>query len=135
MAVLEVVDLRKGFRSPDGAVAPIVAVGAFALAAGEQVALHGGSGSGKTTFLHLLAGVLTADAGRIRVAGHDITALGEPARDRVHTTMGGTTMPLTPEDVSNKRFTPVRLREGYDERCPQAKIHPFNWRLPCPNSN
>ena len=24
------------------------------------------------------------------------------------------TMPLTPEDVSNKRFTPVRLREGYD---------------------
>ena len=22
-------------------------------------------------------------------------------------------MPLTPEDVSNKRFTPVRLREGY----------------------
>jgi len=27
--------------------------------------------------------------------------------------MGGN-MPLTPEDVSNKRFTPVRLREGYD---------------------
>src|SRR3954468_6751005 len=27
--------------------------------------------------------------------------------------MGGK-MPLTPEDVSNKRFTPVRLREGYD---------------------
>jgi DivIVA domain-containing protein len=23
-------------------------------------------------------------------------------------------MPLTPQDVSNKRFTPVRLREGYD---------------------
>src|ERR1044072_6263945 len=23
-------------------------------------------------------------------------------------------MPLTPEDVSNKRFTPVRLPEGYD---------------------
>src|ERR1700712_3691859 len=27
--------------------------------------------------------------------------------------MGGI-MPLTPEDVSNKRLTPVRLREGYD---------------------
>jgi DivIVA domain-containing protein len=26
----------------------------------------------------------------------------------------GEIMPLTPEDVSNKRFTPVRLREGYD---------------------
>src|ERR1044071_8028161 len=26
----------------------------------------------------------------------------------------GEVMALTPEDVSNKRFTPVRLREGYD---------------------
>jgi len=26
----------------------------------------------------------------------------------------GEVMPLTPEDVSKKRFTPVRLREGYD---------------------
>src|SRR3546814_18564829 len=26
----------------------------------------------------------------------------------------GEVRPLTPEDVSNKRFTPVRLREGYD---------------------
>src|SRR4051794_6830984 len=26
----------------------------------------------------------------------------------------GEVMPLTPDDVSNKRFTPVRLREGYD---------------------
>jgi DivIVA domain-containing protein len=25
-------------------------------------------------------------------------------------------MPLTAEDVRNKRFTPVRLREGYDMR-------------------
>ncbi len=24
-------------------------------------------------------------------------------------------MPLTPEDVRNKQFTTVRLREGYDE--------------------
>ena len=23
-------------------------------------------------------------------------------------------MPLTPDDVRNKRFTPLRLREGYD---------------------
>lgn len=30
------------------------------------------------------------------------------------TTRLGEVMPLTPEDVSNKRFTPVRLREGYD---------------------
>jgi DivIVA domain-containing protein len=29
--------------------------------------------------------------------------------------MQGEVMPLTPEDVSTKRFTPTRLREGYDQ--------------------
>lgn len=29
--------------------------------------------------------------------------------------MPGEVMPLTPEDVSTKRFTPTRLREGYDQ--------------------
>src|SRR3954453_17850400 len=33
---------------------------------------------------------------------------------QVRLTRIGVVMPLTPEDVSNKRFTPVRLREGYD---------------------
>src|SRR5881394_3013151 len=33
---------------------------------------------------------------------------------QVRLTRMGEVMPLTPEDVSNKRFTPVRLREGYD---------------------
>jgi DivIVA domain-containing protein len=41
--------------------------------------------------------------------------LGSHAHDihDVRERQGGV-MPLTPEDVSNKRFTPVRLREGYD---------------------
>jgi len=55
----------------------------FRLGPGEQVALRGESGSGKTTFLHLIAGILTADAGRIEVAGTDITGLSEAGRDRV----------------------------------------------------
>jgi DivIVA domain-containing protein len=37
----------------------------------------------------------------------------EPGRERLTNELGEV-MPLTPEDVSNKRFTPVRLREGYD---------------------
>jgi putative ABC transport system ATP-binding protein len=53
------------------------------LAAGEQVALRGESGSGKTTFLNLIAGILAADGGSIRVDGRELAALGEARRDRL----------------------------------------------------
>lgn len=55
----------------------------FSLAAGETLALLGPSGSGKTTLLRLLAGMLRADDGQIRVAGQilsDQTADGWRAR-------------------------------------------------------
>jgi putative ABC transport system ATP-binding protein len=47
---------------------------------GDSVALVGPSGSGKTTLLHLVAGILTPDAGRIRVDGEDLAALDDAAR-------------------------------------------------------
>lgn len=61
----------------------VVEVPAFSLGAGAQLALRGESGSGKTTFLHLLAGILAPDAGRIELAGRDLATLGEAARDRL----------------------------------------------------
>ncbi len=48
---------------------------------GEVLALLGPSGSGKTTALRLIAGFETPDAGRIAVAGEDVTPL-PPARRR-----------------------------------------------------
>jgi putative ABC transport system ATP-binding protein len=45
--------------------------------------LRGESGSGKTTFLHLIAGILAPDAGRVVLDGRDVAALGEAGRDRV----------------------------------------------------
>src|SRR5262245_7030179 len=51
------------------------------IARGEILALLGPSGSGKTTMLRLLAGFEAADAGRIAVAGEDVTAV-PPARRR-----------------------------------------------------
>ncbi|MEY2881363.1 MAG: hypothetical protein RLZZ15_3743, partial [Verrucomicrobiota bacterium] len=56
--MLAVAQLKKSFVAPDGARATIVDVAEFALGAGEQLALRGESGSGKTTFLHLIAGIL-----------------------------------------------------------------------------
>ena len=83
MAVLEVEALKKAYTSPDGERHLVLDLEAFTIEEGEQVALRGASGSGKTTFLNLVAGVLQADSGRILLAGHEITALGEAARDRV----------------------------------------------------
>ena len=45
------------------------------VAAGELHAVIGPNGAGKTTLIAQLSGQLTPDAGRIRFAGHDITAL------------------------------------------------------------
>ena len=83
MPLLAISALQKSFRSPDGERKMIVGVPSFDLAAGQQLALRGESGSGKTTFLHLIAGILAADAGSIVIDGHDMAALGESARDRL----------------------------------------------------
>lgn len=47
----------------------------LSLQTGEFVAVMGRSGSGKTTLLRLLAGIITPDAGTIRVCGVDIATL------------------------------------------------------------
>lgn len=83
MSLLILSALKKSFTSPDGERKTIVDVPEFSLAAGQQRALRGESGSGKTTFLHLIAGILAADSGSIRIGDHDMAALGEPARDRL----------------------------------------------------
>ncbi len=83
MDALAVEGLKKAYVAPDGERMPILDVAELRLAEGAQVALRGRSGSGKTTLLNLIAGVLRPDAGRIAVAGHEITALPEAGRDRV----------------------------------------------------
>ncbi len=42
---------------------------------GEFVAIIGTSGSGKSTFLHICAGLLNADAGHVKIRGEDITKM------------------------------------------------------------
>ncbi len=53
---------------------------ALALEAGEHVAIRGESGSGKSTLLNIVAGLDTADAGEVMVAGTDLARLDEAGR-------------------------------------------------------
>lgn len=81
-AVLQIKDLIKTFDQPEGGKLTVLDIESFAINAGEQVALIGESGGGKTTLLHLIAGLLTPDSGSIRVAGVELTKLSEQGRDR-----------------------------------------------------
>ena len=89
MPLLEVTDLQKSFIAPDGARHRIVNVKQFGLGEKAQLALSGESGSGKTTFLNLIAGILKPDAGNITIAGQPMSALNEPQRDRLRATTIG----------------------------------------------
>ncbi len=83
MKVLEIKNLKKSYPSPEGDEQLVVNVDYFSLGQAEQLALAGESGSGKTTFLNLIAGILKADKGSIRLAGQEMETLSESSRDTV----------------------------------------------------
>jgi branched-chain amino acid transport system ATP-binding protein len=68
--VLEVSGLRRAF----GGLVAVNDLG-FTVAQGEIMGLLGPNGSGKTTALNLMSGVLRPDAGSIRLVGQDIAGL------------------------------------------------------------
>lgn len=64
-----------------GLAAPALAVPALHVRCGEQVAIMGPSGAGKTTLAGVLAGLERPQAGSVRWGGVDIAALSEGRRD------------------------------------------------------
>jgi len=81
--LLKISALKNSFTAPDDAHHLIVDVPEFSLDAEMQLALAGESGSGKTTFLNLIAGILKPDTGKIFLDGEDMASLAEPKRDRL----------------------------------------------------
>lgn len=81
MKILEMKGIKKAYRSPEGGTNEVINIRSFDLKEGEQAALAGESGSGKTTFLNLIAGILRADAGSMKFAGIDMETLDESNRD------------------------------------------------------
>jgi branched-chain amino acid transport system ATP-binding protein len=75
--LLETQKIRKSF----GALLATDGVD-FDVREGETHAIIGPNGAGKTTFIKQLSGELRPDAGEVRFAGEDITALPSPQRSR-----------------------------------------------------
>jgi putative ABC transport system ATP-binding protein len=68
--------LRKVYRSGPQEVVALREV-SFEAFPGELIAIRGRSGSGKTTLLNQIGGLDKPDAGRVLVAGHEVTAMAE----------------------------------------------------------
>lgn len=61
---------------------PCLDIETLQIDAGESVFLHGPSGCGKSTLLSLMAGVLTAQHGHIRLLEQDWASMSTASRDR-----------------------------------------------------
>jgi putative ABC transport system ATP-binding protein len=81
--MLQLRNVQKSYNEPDGSVLPILDIPQFDVANGEQLALVGKSGCGKTTLLHTIAGITRADTGEINIDGIDIAKLSEAGVDKV----------------------------------------------------
>lgn len=77
MSLVEIADLRFAWEKQ----AALLHISAFTLSAGERVFLHGPSGTGKSTLLALLAGVLLPSQGTIQLDGEDVAHMGAARRD------------------------------------------------------
>ncbi len=65
-----------------GLNSPVLLVDFLTIAAGERVAVTGGSGSGKSTFINVITGLERPTSGKVVWSGEDIARLSETARDR-----------------------------------------------------
>ena len=64
--IIELKSVGKSFKSADGSARSVLEGVDFRLAEGEIVSLLGQSGSGKSTMLRIMAGLINADAGEVR---------------------------------------------------------------------
>ena len=75
--LIEVDKLTKSYPHVQSGDLPVLTGVDLQVDAGTTLAITGQSGSGKSTLISLLAGLDRPDSGRIRIAGHEVTALNE----------------------------------------------------------
>lgn len=76
MSVVELHNVSRKYKTGNQTIYALKEV-SFSVEAGEFTVILGPSGAGKSTLLNILGGIDRADAGSIRVAGEEVTALTE----------------------------------------------------------
>lgn len=119
-AMIELTDVWKRFDTVD-----VLCGVSLALGRGETLVVMGGSGSGKTVLLRLVAGLLRADAGQIRVFGRAIERLAEetllPIRRRLGYVFQGAALFDSLSVLENVAF-PLREHDRLDEAAIRDRV-------------
>ncbi len=113
-SIIEVIDVRKSFDTVE-----VLHGLSLTLHKAETLVVMGGSGSGKTVTLRLVAGLIQPEAGQLRVFGRNIEALSEeellPIRRRMGYVFQGAALfdsLSVYENVAYPLREHARLREG-----------------------
>src|SRR6201999_3683724 len=80
--VVRAADVTRRYGEGDTAVEALRGV-SLDVDAGELVAVMGPSGSGKSTLMHILAGLDKPTEGSVRIAGREITGMGDDELTRL----------------------------------------------------
>lgn len=75
-------DVKKSFVQPDGTPLPVLDIPYFEVKEGDQLVVVGRSGCGKTTLLHVIAGISRPDEGKVKIDGWDIALMPEAECDQ-----------------------------------------------------
>jgi ATP-binding cassette subfamily B protein len=110
---------------------PILHGLSFQVERGEHVALVGRTGAGKTSALHLLAGLCRPWGGSVEVAGRDPASLHESERRRLLGVVPQTVQLFSGTVMDNVTLGDASIaEEAVHEACRVAGAHPFVRALP-----
>ena len=121
---IKIKNLTKSFKNADGGKNVIFENVTFELDPGSILRLSGASGSGKTTFMNVMSGLIKPDSGSIFFGNIDITRLKESGKDRFRAENIGyifqTFNLLSPFSVIENVYAPLafagKLPENYKDK-------------------
>jgi len=79
--MLKIINLRKSYTNLENEKFDIINIPFFELDENDQLAIMGDSGSGKSTFLNLISGIVNSDSGEIFINNTDIAKLSGSGMD------------------------------------------------------